>query len=277
MARALSLVCWNVWFDRLKFVERCSEILRICGELNPDVICFQEVTPSFLRILQEGTLLASYVSSEACIGPTIGSYGVLTLCKRELSPQFTSYPFGDTEMGRSLLLCDMNIHGTRIVVGTTHLESLNNASVRRSQLLQCKDIFADIAAPIILCGDFNFCSYRNFKISSMPLENDVLRKEFPSFVDLWPQLRGEADKGFTFDSERNTNIKQHEVMRYDRVICDGKGKIAPQSIDLLGTSPIGLGAVSVPREAFATPPPKQQQVFPSDHFGLHSTCSVLSS
>ena len=273
MTRTLSLICWNVWFDRLKFVERCTEILRICGEVNPDVICFQVVTPSFLRILQEGTLLTSYVSSEACIGPTIGSYGVLTLCKRELSPQFTSHPFRDTEMGRSLLLCDINIHGTCISVGTTHLESLNSAPVRRSQLLQCKDIFAGLPNPIILCGDFNFCSYRNFNVTTLPLENDVLRDEFSSFVDVWPQLRGD-EKGFTFDSERNNNIRQHEVMRYDRVICDGKGILAPLSIDMLGTSPIGCA--TAPSDAFATPPPKQQPVLPSDHFGLHTTFSILN-
>lgn len=270
MANGISLVCWNVWFDRLKFTERCKEIFRICASLNPDVICLQEVTPHFLQLLQLESFFSAYESSENIIGPTINRYGVLTLCKRDLQPQFISQPYRNTEMGRSLLISEVTVNDSRVSVCTTHLESLDSASYRRDQLLQCRSIFSGLPSeqPIILCGDFNFCSYRNFKISSAPLENDVLSEALPHFIDVWPLLH-EEDRGYTFDSTRNNNINQEEVMRYDRVVCDGKGWLVPSSIEIIGTDPLEDCSVVAAADAFSTPPPKQPTVYPSDHFGLY--------
>ena len=67
----------------------------------------------------------------------------------------------------------------------------------------------------LLCGDFNFDSQRNFS-GTGPLENNCLEAVLPDFVDVWPLLRP-ADRGFTFDSERNPVIHKPERMRYDRV------------------------------------------------------------
>ena len=60
-------------------------------------------------------------------------------------------------MGRSLLLCETQINGKPLIISTVHLESLENADIRKMQM--------EIAFPIVktvddsmMMGDFNFDS-----------------------------------------------------------------------------------------------------------------------
>ena len=177
----ISLLSWNIWFGSQAFSKRCEAIVNACETLNPDVICLQEVTPEFchhlLRILPTSPWLRTYDSSDSnFIGKSVEPYGVMILCKKELNPSFTFHPLVTT-MCRQLLVADIpNIfsvgeinsgvtHPT-LKIGTVHLESLYYHSVREQQLEVCAAVLA--AHPSILCGDFNFCSYR--QVSKFYLE-----------------------------------------------------------------------------------------------------------
>lgn len=192
--------------------------------------------------------------------------------------------------------------GERIVVGNVHLESLDAHPVREQQLAASRDALArtlqlahsleertaDSVTPVsdtlgtsLLVGDFNFCSERNFILERTPLENDSLRTQLQEYIDVWPALhpvvisgdgigdgggggtevkeRNRAAKGYTFDSDLNGNLemkRRREVARYDRVMLRShSGNVSPREIRLLGTERVpGV--------------PADENLFPSDHFGL---------
>lgn len=303
---SISILTWNVWFDKFKREERYNEILDICHRIGPDVVCLQEVTPFFIKILKEHDLCKVYdISDHDLSGSTVGSYGVLSMCRRDLQGSFQFHEL-HTEMDRKLLITTFTTpHGT-VGVGNVHLESLNTRITRKIQLQQCRPIL-DRFQTAVLCGDFNFDSDRNFTLDDKPLENDALMEIYPSYKDVWLELHPPGS-GKTFDTDVNLMLGQRkEHMRYDRIILrnqpiplqssvskkpssevPAQPSFVPTEIRLLGTHPVGANleslfkdtaddnnasATSVPPveiNAFATPEKTARPIFPSDHFGLHA-------
>ena len=304
---SLSVMTFNVWFDDMAYVIRLAALSRLILASSADVVCLQEVTPRFARLLCEDPALraAGYVASDADgAGATVQPYGVMILCKCGLAPTFSFHDL-PTSMARRLLVATLHTARGPFVVATVHLESLDNQPRRAAQLAMARKVLSRATAaigggggggdsgdsgsggcPSVLCGDFNFCSYRNFnpeppmsiglllESGSSPrraLENDALQRLLPQHVDVWPLLRcgkdGE-DSGYTFDSEVNENIgnQQREQMRYDRIMFspggahDSRGSGSdvgggdtgdskwwvPLSIELVGNTPIDTSAKSPP-------------------------------
>ena len=111
-------------------------------------------------------------------GGTIGDYGVLMLVKRQLQPQFKLVDI-PSRMGRKLLTAAVTLPSLtadapalQACFATVHLESLSNADLRRSQLAVAERTLSQFHQAV-LCGDFNFCSYKNYHPWG-PLENNVL-------------------------------------------------------------------------------------------------------
>jgi len=303
-----SIASWNVWFDSLGQLQRYSAILSACRTLSPDFICFQEVTQPFVSILGASDIRDDYHFSDHELDRY--PYGNMILVKKclDVSFQFISLP---TQMGRKMLLAEATwIDGTRVGVGNVHLESLTNRHVREQQLYVCERVLRDYDLSI-LCGDFNFCSYRNYIESDDSLENDNLRRIVPDYNDMWPLLHP-TEQGYTFDTVENGMLRLHghERMRYDRIcyrvaerpVEDNRSKKVTwmaHSIDLLGTSPVPSDISTIAPEppassapsGFSTPPKMTRsmlvqpadarepvRLFPSDHFGLfgvflHTECN----
>eukprot|EP01036_Dinobryon_divergens_P036955 gene36955-48221_t len=226
----LSLVSWNIWFDDFEYKLRYDYILQYIRFNKPHIVCLQEVTPRFINQLRIGypDILSEYCFSDSNLdSATVIPYGVATLCRRELSPSFSFENF-PSKMWRKLLVTEFTIDEVPFRIGTVHLESLNNQPMREEQLKVCSKFFEDKSGNYvsIICGDFNFCSYRNFDMpaSRTPrLDNVCLAEILPDFVDLWPALHDvTVDMGITFDTTRNTMLSglghPLERMRYDRVI-----------------------------------------------------------
>eukprot|EP00638_Chattonella_subsalsa_P018192 CAMPEP_0117877244 /NCGR_PEP_ID=MMETSP0950-20121206/14081_1 /TAXON_ID=44440 /ORGANISM="Chattonella subsalsa, Strain CCMP2191" /LENGTH=295 /DNA_ID=CAMNT_0005731207 /DNA_START=26 /DNA_END=913 /DNA_ORIENTATION=+ len=226
----LSVLTWNIWFDKLGQKKRFQTILQISLSLSPDVMCFQEVLPNFITLAMEiPQLLEEYEFSDDGSGITVEPYGVLMLVKKKYLPTFLFHDM-PSYMDRKLLTAKLGTND--VLIGTVHLESLNQHQLREAQLRVAKEALRRCENSI-LCGDFNFCSYRNF-IPQGKLENESLREILPEYIDIWPSLRAE-EKGFTFDSERNVMIHQFEQMRYDRIVAKLNGGLTASSIDLIGT------------------------------------------
>jgi tyrosyl-DNA phosphodiesterase 2 len=275
MFRTLSVLTWNVWFDRLAFELRAHAIFAVCRQRQPDVICFQEVLPQFCRLLLAQDWTAGYVCSCPKDGGTLAPYGVLMLVKRNLNPTFVVHPL-PTQMSRSLLLTTIKAGDTTVGVGTVHLESLDSAPCRRSQLESCAQKLA-AEGPAVLCGDFNFDSRRNYS-GKGPLENDVLTEVLPDFVDVWPSLMGRVS-GFTFDSDQNPMLRRSERMRYDRIMLRG-GR--PLSIERLGTATLadpvyGFNAELLEKTSDSVPSTCLPCLCPSDHFGLLCSFTITDA
>lgn len=236
----LTVLTWNVWFDEVQYRRRMEYILNLTIEKSPDVACFQEVLQEFADMIFKHPI----VNELYHVSPfTSGGYGVLTMVKKEYNPQFSFITF-PTRMGRELLKASLEKEHHHIVVGNVHLESLDSEHLRAEQLRICARELNKEAFPILV-GDFNFCSERNFhNAPGAPLENGILKSTIPDFQDLWKlQIRNfpistpivedtdqstpkkgkldlnEVHLGYTFDSAVNPMIRQHERMRYDRIMA----------------------------------------------------------
>jgi endonuclease/exonuclease/phosphatase family metal-dependent hydrolase len=238
----LKIVTWNVWFDEFEQKLRYDEILNICSTQGPDVMCFQEVTTAFLDRLKKWGNLHLYDISDDLSGSTVGDYGVLTLVKKTYQPCFSFISF-PSSMGRKLLVTKLLLPSMTqnypfeendvqdIYIGNVHLESMEYHHIREQQLQICQQILSQFPY-YFLCGDFNFCSYRNRPFAytntdngpmicpspkTAELHNKTLYKIFPAINDLWQCLRP-SELGYTFDGSINELISNKtECMRYDRI------------------------------------------------------------
>lgn len=177
----LKVLTWNVWFEQNQFERRMNHILDESLQLDPDVICYQEVLPEFVEIISSRKIITdNYHLSD--YNPR--GYGTITLTKVHYQAVFERIPF-ETRMSRDLLITKLNINGTIVAVGNVHLESLSSAPLREKQLKVCwKNLRSYNSA--VLVGDFNFCSERNFHPTpGVPLENNVLSRALPGFIDVW--------------------------------------------------------------------------------------------
>ena len=150
-----------MWFDASHAPARYAAQLEFLASLSPDVVCLQEVTQPYLDLLQAQRATLPWLAGYTLNSPTFhGSfYGTAMLVRTALAPDFSRHPFSGTEMARDLTLCRLVAPGgTAVVVGNTHLESMNTASERAAQLEECRALLAAQGLPAILAGDFNFCA-----------------------------------------------------------------------------------------------------------------------
>jgi endonuclease/exonuclease/phosphatase family metal-dependent hydrolase len=180
-----------------------------------------------------------------------GWYGVVLLIDIRLRISHLSLiNFPQSTMGRRLLLAEIKLANDEILrIGTVHLESLDNKEERLCQLNICRNAFNRSPATCILMGDFNFPAHGQENIDQF--------KALPEWIDVWLNLIGTHNPGFTFDTETNPmtkyNTEASARSRIDRIILQSQTWI-PTEIEILGTRRVG----------------KQEylDIFPSDHFGL---------
>lgn len=279
MHASFTILTYNVWFVQFKFEERARAIFDIVDANEPDAVCLQEVTPPFVDLVKQwleetkgSRRKYKYVLSG---GPeSVVPYGVLMLIRTELRPKFQFHEL-PTTMARRLLTAQLQIpvlesdHSVSthmpFMLGTVHLESLDTHPVREQQMQIAAGVL-EACTDSALVGDFNFCSYRNFDVEKTPLDNDSLERLMPNHVDLWPLLKGE-ERGFTFDSEVNRMLPQHqpEQMRYDRVVANTPSWHA-RDIRIVGDERIDEQALAA--RAGEHPSSHGGGLWPSDHFGL---------
>ena len=251
---SFSVLTLNVWFGSLEFDRRMAGIVDLLVEKRADFVCLQEVTPRAAEMFKKDARLKEMYDVNK---HSVGRYGVLLLVQKHWHAKFHENEF-PTNMGRVLLSAtvETKLKGQQetkeMVVSTVHLESLNNHPIREEQMGIANKAQLDFENAI-LCGDFNFCSYRNFDESKPVLENDSLKKKLPGYLDLWSLLHDSSkEKGYTFDSETNMNIRKFERMRYDRMMTKLKD-FKPVRIDVIAKKPVAT---------------EEGSVHLSDHYGL---------
>jgi endonuclease/exonuclease/phosphatase family metal-dependent hydrolase len=231
----ISISTWNVWFDKHAREQRFPALLEILRAHDAEIMAFQEVTPPFVRAIQESEWLQKRHWISAVDHNNLG-----TVLVSRVRPDRLTWTELPTKMGRRLLTADFP-RGLR--VGVCHLESLANVGLRSEQM---RTAFAALrpAPRSILLGDFNFADGAPEALSIDP-----------DFVDAWPAAHP-ASPGYTRDTRANPMGRfgrEDKQERLDRVLLRGP-KL--KSIEMLGTEPIGEG------------------LYPSDHFGLLARISL---
>lgn len=159
----------------------------ICDS-KADFICLQEVIEPFFEMLVENKHIKNtYYFS----GNTIDEYGLLILSK--WPAYFYDFPYENTWMNRSLLVAETIFNGKTFIIGTSHLESLDNKykRVKQMEFIQ-SNVLKDHDS--IFMGDFNF----DFKCSE-----ETVSVDWTNYRDVWQSLKDELEEDFT----RNGNTK----------------------------------------------------------------------
>lgn len=237
----LRIATMNVWFGEHYQRLRWEAIFKSLQASDVDIVAFQEVTSSFVRLLARQGWTAGYqwIDDGGVAG---GGYGAAILSRVAVDRAYRiDLP---SEMGRCLLAVEVLDEGQPFTFATTHLESYQkNADYRAAQLQRIQD--ALLGAPQgILCGDLNFCA-------SWQLENDRLS---PRFTDLWSSLRP-SEPGYTVDTQGNRMLagKEKPPVRFDRLLLFSENaRWRGETIELLGNQAL----------------PGLPTVYPSDHYGL---------
>lgn len=291
----LKVLTFNIWFDMYARKTRNLEIVALLKDHEPTVVCLQEVLKDFVvLILADEWIREHYMLSNR----TMQGYGCLILLRRRVC--------FDAELRETRITSNMDreLHTvsftygpqrTPVHVSTCHFESLSFREVRRTQLQEYRRLYESLhtSSPgklYVLCGDFNFCSYRNWSEGdTSPLENHQLPELLPEFVDVWPSVHGVEPAtmfppedpehrfrmGYTFDTDKNHNIgdKRPEFMRYDRILA-ASSSMKATAIQLVGCEPCRQKFPEKPRFkmfSFAATTGEAipvDDVLPSDHFGL---------
>jgi tyrosyl-DNA phosphodiesterase 2 len=236
----LTLVTFNIWFSDFHAEERYRAIADVLSRKMPDVMVFQEVTPSALAVfLAQPWIRVRYRRAEVT-GGDVGNYGMLMLSRLPINDvTYTRLP---TNLARGFMTAELDTGGRPLTVVAVHLESGKAVAwLRARQLGRVLRTLRRTENAVVL-GDFNMRDAENGRIGE-------------PYRDVWPALRPHDD-GYTEDTSINlmrldSKDKQRHV-RFDRVLLKGGGWAATD-IELLGTEPISS---------------KFPRVFPSDHFGV---------
>jgi len=152
----LTVMTWNMWFDKKNRAQRTETLLNEVIFYDPDIVALQEVVPESLEIIIAKMQPTYYVIG---INPSGFPAGYDTLILSKFPPiEWDRYYLPKTKMGRNLLLATLQTQTRQITVGTFHLESVFFPKTKEAEDLkesQLKYIYAISPINSILMGDTN--------------------------------------------------------------------------------------------------------------------------
>ncbi|XP_028762991.1 uncharacterized protein LOC114721337 [Neltuma alba] len=269
---SLKILSYNVWFrEDLEVHKRMEAIGDLIQHHNPDLICFQEVTPNIFDIFKEASWWNVYRCSVSFDKAYSRQYFCVVLSKLPVK-SFSTVPFSNSIMGRELCIAEIEaMNGKPFVVATSHLESPCPAPPKWDQMYSKERVEQAHEAMTVLC------KYPNVVFGGDMNWDDKMDGQFPlqdGWIDAWSQLRAN-ENGWTYDTKSNQMLASNRTLqkRLDRFICSLQDfKIS--SIDMIGMNEIP--GLSYSKEKKAKKETKQLvlPVLPSDHYGLILTIST---
>ncbi|KAK3551997.1 hypothetical protein QTP70_031619 [Hemibagrus guttatus] len=220
---------------------------------RPDVVLLQELVPPYLKILKE--IMTDY---EFLAGNDVGYFTGILLrrCRMELV-QSNTVKYPTTEMGRNLLMAEVNFSSHQLCFMTSHLESLKaNSQERLNQLRRVWKRMREApdSQTVIFGGDTNIRDWEVKKLGGLP----------DGITDVWEMLGEPEDCQYTWDTVNNNNndLPFSARLRFDRVYMRAAregAQLQPNTMTLVGLKRLTCGR------------------FTSDHWGILCTFSFKSS
>lgn len=245
----LSVLSYNLWISEKQKLERLETLLSIIQMCDPDVMFFQETTMEVFNMLLSTIGSVYQYHTPDCL---YGSYGCAIFSKHPLLNKQTH--FYESTMGRTLETAIVNLHGTHIVMATSHFESVfdrkKENTVKINQYKKATQVLNEMyqhTHNVIFGGDCNI------------LVSEEKHLFDSNWLDCWEQL-GHNENKFTFDHCSNIHLQDRYKgsgrkyrSRFDR-ICVRTDNLEPVEFDTI----VGIDGM----------------VQPSDHHGIKSTFTV---
>jgi len=247
LKKELHFVTYNIF--RKRIYPRIEALFSIVGQLNADVIAFQEVTKDSLAILlKEEWLRKSYWISDVN-GSTFKRDGVVIFSKIPYnSLRIQEIP---SNQNRRALIVEFLINGENFRVASSHLDPLSDdSSLRAKQFKVVSYLLSLNNQHGVFMGDFNFVDEEEYK----------QKLAHSSFNDVWVTLKGN-EPGYTYDPTLNKFAAPDQYSRrIDLVLYFSYSlKWKSSSIKLLGTE-----------QLLSLTADDGEPLFPSSHFGIYA-------
>ncbi|KAG9038899.1 hypothetical protein FRB95_013577 [Tulasnella sp. JGI-2019a] len=281
---SLKILTYNIWFDVLFKAERCDAVMRIVEEEEPDILCFQEVTPGFEAKLRWNSYFRKnwYMTGlDNMIMHTGSHYGTSIMVNRKTLKRLGVWAnafwvdFPGTQTGRVLLgleIAENNTGNPTFNIGTIHLDY--TPQQRAVEFGICVQSLAESinGAPVtasLFCGDTNATSYPE---TGLPLAG--------GYEDAWMTTHP-----LTMEELGNSGVdllKRDVTYGAAGIRTNGgskavQGKEDPRRLDLVFSKGFKVGGcrrvgdVPIGNEYLKhldDEKLKDLQIFPSDHVGV---------
>lgn len=264
MTNILTILSYNIWFDKTMCLERTISLCDHINTLKADVVCLQEVRPEIYEILIVllGDLRYHFpkkINKE---------YGCVTFSRYPISKCLDS-PYPNSNMGRSLLITKIDypyhiinedgnsVDKVEIVIANSHFESLfkknteNDAKLKQYEISRnMLEMLYNTFKNVILCSDTNVMSHEEPKFDQ--------QFEHNSWIDVW-KIKGSNLNKFTYDSENNVYLKIKLSKfkfksRIDRILCKTDNCFIEEFNIIKGNG---------------------SNIEPSDHFGIYGKFTIF--
>jgi len=211
---SLSVLQYNIFFGKLETdtdFDILNRITLLCDQikdLNPDVVCMQEVTPNRYARIVAGLDTYPYRYPDRILQ----SYDTAILSKYPIIDKGKA-EYSASQMRRSIMYVTIYKSNRKICIATSHFESEFGArfadmSTKLIQYAEAEDMLDRISTDtkstsIVFCADFNsnnkLCDdtlYKSFKFSSdSPIDKN--------WRDAWIESGIDQNSIFTYDSYSN--------------------------------------------------------------------------
>jgi len=146
--------------------------------------------------------------------------------------------------------------GGRLNVVATHLDAGKQDSIRVSQMEQIKSLiqnYADLEAPLIVSGDFNF--------SDRSLGYEKMMELFEA-RDTWKDTHDSSEPGYTYDAYENRYAHDYSIQTHEPLMKDRIDYVLYRSGLKTGLSPTGSKIIF------------NQEPLYSDHYGIEAEFAI---
>jgi endonuclease/exonuclease/phosphatase family metal-dependent hydrolase len=223
----LTVMTWNIWFDKTNRKTRTETLLNEIIFYNPDIVALQEVVEESLEIIIAKMTPTYYIIGMNVHSHTHSNSHYDTLILSKYPPiQWNRYHLPKTKMGRNLLLTTLQTPTMQISVGTFHLESIFNRQNKLTEELkasQLKYIYAISPMNTILMGDTNLVIDELEHQPDPKSEDQSSASANNHLIDICsispcPCPQKKAGAGATYCGRTNKNIKNKSIQsRLDRI------------------------------------------------------------
>lgn len=262
--KIIKVMTYNLWFrEDLELSKRMKAIGDLIQHHNPDLICFQEVTSNIYQLLQKSGWWQEYkcTLSDKIAMYMDRPYFCMQMSKLPVN-SVKCLPFGNSIMGRELLMAEINIQGaTKLVLAASHLESpcrwdqmySKERVTQANESMRILDRFPNV----IFGGDMNWDDKGD---GPFPLPD--------GWTDPWDELKP-GDEGWTYDTKANGMLTGNRKLqkRMDRFVCK-LPDFKIDAVEMIGKEAIPGLSYMKEKKVGKNVRELELPVLPSDHFGL---------